>query len=62
MKNNNRDIDRIPFRVESPRGDDKLGTNTATGEVNHPSLSGEACSVRSKGNWLIRRHTKICRR
>ncbi len=33
MKSNNRDGDRIPFRVESPRGDDKLGTNTITGEV-----------------------------
>ncbi len=33
MKSNNRDGDRIPFRVESPRGDDKLGTNTATGEI-----------------------------
>ncbi len=33
MKNNDKDIDRIPFRVESPRGDDKLGTNTATGEI-----------------------------
>ncbi len=33
MKNYNRDGDRIPFRVESPRGDDKLGTNTATGEI-----------------------------
>jgi hypothetical protein len=33
MKSNNKDEDRIPFRVESPRGDDKLGTNTATGEV-----------------------------
>ncbi len=28
-----KDRDRIPFRVESPRGDDKLGTNTATGEI-----------------------------
>ncbi len=25
--------DRIPFRVESPRGDDMLGTNTKTGEI-----------------------------
>jgi hypothetical protein len=33
MKSNNKDEDRIPFRVESPRGDDKLGTNTATGEI-----------------------------
>jgi hypothetical protein len=33
MKSNDRDRDRIPFRVESPRGDDKLGTNIATGEV-----------------------------
>ena len=33
MKSNNKDEDRIPFRVESPRGDDRLGTNTATGEV-----------------------------
>jgi len=24
---------RIPFRVESPRGDDRLGTNTNTGQV-----------------------------
>ncbi|CAG0984343.1 hypothetical protein FLAV_01944 [Flavobacteriales bacterium] len=33
MKSNNRDRDRIPFRVESPRGDDKLGINTITGEI-----------------------------
>jgi hypothetical protein len=33
MKSNNRDGDRIPFRVESPRGDDKLGTNTVTGKI-----------------------------
>lgn len=33
MKSNNKDEDRIPFRVESPRGDDRLGTNTVTNEV-----------------------------
>lgn len=26
-------IDRVPFRIESPRGDDIIGTNMNTGEV-----------------------------
>ncbi len=33
MKSNNKDENRIPFRVESLRGDDRLGTNAATGEI-----------------------------
>lgn len=31
MKENG--IDRVPFRIESPRGDDIIGTNTNTGAV-----------------------------
>jgi hypothetical protein len=27
------EIDRVPFRVESPRGDDTMGTNTNTGTI-----------------------------